>query len=609
MNVLSTTPAGASDRDDWRALQEAEDAGAFFDAWLRCLVSRLEGVGQAVLVWADAANVGPFHPAAVWPEGAAPSSELAALCERALALRLPMHQSAAADVFAYPVMAGGDLHGVVALATAQRLPEQAVLWLRWGVGWLLEQAARSAPGAEGQVEEGFVLTLDLLTRVLEADNARDAAQAVLTEAAQRLGCERVSLGFGDLRGLRLFGLSHSADFARRIDLASAIEAAMDECADQGVTIRLGLPGESEGEAQALMVREHQRLQRDYDALAVISVPFRFGDTTGVLLFEWSTPAADAGVYTLAAGIVPIVGQALAERRRLGRPWPVRLAHGARSHWRKLVGPRHAGRKLAVLAGTALAAYLAVAVGEFKIAAPSRLEGAVRRVIVAPFDGFIGSSQFRAGQVVEKGAVLATLDDRDLRLEASRWDSQSTQYHKQAQDALAQRNVAQMQISLAQTRQAAAQRQLSAAMMERSRIKAPFEGVVVSGDLSQKLGAAVKKGDVLYEIAPLDHYRVILEVEEADIRHVQVGQSGELILAALPAQTFPFAVRLVTPVAVAREGRNFFRVEASLDGHAPKLRPGMEGVAKIHAGTHARVWIWTRRFVDWLRLKSWVWLGV
>lgn len=606
MTELPVTAAG-SDRDAWRTLQDAEDAGAFFDAWLRCLVSQVEGVEQAVLIWADAANVGPFHPAAVWPEGAVPAPELAALCERSLALRLPMNQNAGAAVFAFPVMAGSDLHGVVALSSVQRLPERAVLWLRWGVGWLLEQALRGAPGAAGPVEEGFVLTLDLLTRILDAESARDAAQAVLTEAAQRLGCERVSLGFGDLRGVHLFGLSHSADFARRIDLASVLESAMDECADQGETLRLGVPGD--GEAQALMVREHQRLQRDYDALALVSVPFRSGDSTGVFLFEWSTCPADAGVYTLAAAIVPIVGQALAERRRLGRPWPVRLAHGVKSHWRKLVGPRRAGRKLAFLAGTALAAYLTVAVGEFKIAAPSRLEGGVRRVIVAPFDGFIGSSQFRAGQVVEKGAVLATLDDRDLRLEASRWQSQSTQYHKQAQDALAQRNLAQMQISLAQTRQAAAQGQLNVAMLERSRIKAPFQGVVVSGDLSQKLGAAVKKGDVLYEIAPLDRYRIILEVEEADIRHVQAGQRGELILAAMPAQTFPLTVNLVTPVALAREGRNFFRVEASLDGHEPKLRPGMEGIAKVHAGTRARAWIWTRRLVDWLRLKSWVWLGV
>jgi hypothetical protein len=41
-------------------------------------------------------------------------------------------------------------------------------------------------------------------------------------------------------------------------------------------------------------------------------------------------------------------------------------------------------------------------------------------------------------------------------------------------------------------------------------------VVVKGDLSQSLGAAVERGNVLFELAPLDSYRVIMKVDERDI---------------------------------------------------------------------------------------------
>jgi len=61
---------------------------------------------------------------------------------------------------------------------------------------------------------------------------------------------------------------------------------------------------------------------------------------------------------------------------------------------------------------------------------------------------------------------------------------------------------------------------------------------------------------------------------------------------------------VTPVSVAEDGRNYFRAEADLLEGADRLRPGMEGVGKVAVGERSLLWIWTRRFVDWLRLKSW-----
>jgi len=39
----------------------------------------------------------------------------------------------------------------------------------------------------------------------------------------------------------------------------------------------------------------------------------------------------------------------------------------------------------------------------------------------------------------------------------------------------------------------------------------------------------ERGDVLFEIAPLEDYRVVLKVDERDIRDVAQGQHGELLL--------------------------------------------------------------------------------
>ena len=67
------------------------------------------------------------------------------------------------------------------------------------------------------------------------------------------------------------------------------------------------------------------------------------------------------------------------------------------------------------------------------------------------------------------------------------------------------------------------------------------------------------------------------------------------------------MKTITSVSTAQEGRNFFRAEAKLDDASARLRPGMEGVGKISVGEERLIWIWTRNFVNWLRVSLWSWL--
>ena len=159
------------------------------------------------------------------------------------------------------------------------------------------------------------------------------------------------------------------------------------------------------------------------------------------------------------------------------------------------------------------------------------------------------------------------------------------------------------------RYAQAQSQLDLALekLKRTRITSAIDGVIVSGDLSQMLGTPVEQGKVLFQIAPLSAYRVILEVDERDIAQLQVGQTGELALSGIPGERLRFAVKTITPVSTAQDGRNYFRVEAQLDDASARLRPGMEGVGKIGVGSRKLIWIWTHPLTDWLRLWAWRWL--
>jgi multidrug resistance efflux pump len=213
----------------------------------------------------------------------------------------------------------------------------------------------------------------------------------------------------------------------------------------------------------------------------------------------------------------------------------------------------------------------------------------------------------AGDIVRQGDLLVSLEDRELQLEHRKWSTKYEQLTKQNRRALADRDAAQVRILTAESEQARTQLDLLDDQLSRTRIVAAFDGIIVSGDLSQSLGAPVEKGQVLFETAPLEAYRVVLRVDERDIADVRAGQEGALLLTAFPDDAVRFTLEKVTPVSQAEEGLNYFRAEAELEGAPARLRPGMEGVGKIEVDRRHLVWIWTHTIVDWLRLKLWRWM--
>ncbi len=165
---------------------------------------------------------------------------------------------------------------------------------------------------------------------------------------------------------------------------------------------------------------------------------------------------------------------------------------------------------------------------------------------------------------------------------------------------------EMKVLNEQISQASVQLDILDEQLLHAKLLSPFDGVVVSGDLSQSLGVPVERGELLFEVAPLHEYRVILDVYESEIDRVKVGQVGEMVLNSLPKFHFPITVEKITPVSTAEEGANYFLVEAKLGDVSERLRPGMEGFGKISVARCRLIWIWTHEIFEWLRLWMWSW---
>jgi RND family efflux transporter MFP subunit len=307
---------------------------------------------------------------------------------------------------------------------------------------------------------------------------------------------------------------------------------------------------------------------------------------------------------LAEGIAALLGPIVDLQLHAHRLFAGRIVDHIGNGLTALFGPRRPGFKLGAISAIAFVLVLTLAEGEHRVTAKSVLEAEVQRAVVAPFDGFIQAAPVRAGDTVQMGDLLVALNDRDLALDRLKWRAERDRVLQKQRAALAAHDRTSLVVLNSQVRQVESQLALAEEKLARTRILAPFDGIVVSGDLSQALGSPVEKGKVLFEVAPLNSYRLIVHVDERDVRYIAAGQDGTVAFAGMPWTPLPLTLSKITPVTVAEDGRNSFHVEARLTELSPQLRPGMEGVAKIHAGHGSIIWIWTRAVVEWLSLAAW-----
>ncbi|MDT3677772.1 MAG: HlyD family efflux transporter periplasmic adaptor subunit [Burkholderiaceae bacterium] len=592
----------------WSRFTAPEDSSQFFAAWLSLLCSRVEHARAALLLVADA-SPGSYRVAAAWPDAMHDLQYLGPAAQRALTegRGLVVAVDDRSAHVGYPVEVTGRLCGAVVLdvfGAAQAELQVALRQLHWGSAWLVDHF-RQQELSERQAELQRVTALnELMATALQHRLLQPSALATANDLAARLRCDRVSIGFEEAGRVVPLVMSHTATFDVRSDLVRTLGEAMDEVLDLGVAVVWPAHDDEFG------ALAHAEAARALHVQALLSVPLlAVGETVGVLVLERNAgPVFDAAEQRLARALGVMLGPVWAVQRANERnPWQ-RLRDAVRSGVRSTFGPRHPGLKL--IAGTAAAFLLVVSLVhvDHRVSARTLIEGSVQAAAVAPFEGYVAEGLVRAGDTVRRGQPLARLDERDLLLERARWSAEREQLQRRFQVAMASADRGTMGVLAAQIDQVDAQLSLAQEKLARATLFAPFDGLVVSGDLSQQIGSPVEQGKLLFEVAPLQGFRVVLQVDDRDISYVATGQAGALVLSSLPDQSLPFTVSAITPVATQHDGRNVFRVEAQIDGAiASRLRPGMEGIGKVTVGEGSLLWIWTRGFVDWLRLATWSWL--
>lgn len=196
------------------------------------------------------------------------------------------------------------------------------------------------------------------------------------------------------------------------------------------------------------------------------------------------------------------------------------------------------------------------------------------VITSEIAGRISGIHFKEGRRVDSGAPLITLDDSVYQAELHEAEAKQrlAEQSNQRVTELFSRKFAsasskdEAESNLAVTNAAT---ELAKARIEKTRIAAPFAGIVGLRQVS--LGEYITPGQPLVGLDAIEEIKVDFKMPEKYLSTVHNGQAIEIKVDAFPGETFEGEVYAIDP-RVDIEGRSIF-IRARVPNKDQKLRPG------------------------------------
>jgi multidrug efflux pump subunit AcrA (membrane-fusion protein) len=340
----------------------------------------------------------------------------------------------------------------------------------------------------------------------------------------------------------------------------------------------------------------------------VSLPLRRrADVVGAICLEFPpgqkiTPQAFTGLSVA----VDLLAPQLYDRFQNDRWLITKTGLSIQELGKKVMGPQHMLGKLIAVLSIAAILFVCFFKPTYHVGAPFQFDSLEKRKLEAPFDGYIKTVLVKPADMVKKGQILLTMDVSELKLKHASSEAEAAkdraEYAKFSADPDKQADAA---IALAEINAAEADTKFYQDQIDRAEIRAPFDGVVLRGDLTDQIMAPKKQGDELFIVAANNSLRAELTVSERDIQELKPGQIGKLATTSLPTKKYGFVIDRIVPLGEAKEGDNVFTVYAKPTEVASTWRPGMAGEARIDIQQRPLIWIWTHKFVDYVRLKLWM----
>ena len=490
---------------------------------------------------------------------------------------------------------------VCACPTELSEPEQVKLQTFVESAVIAFSAQRKADSSESALSE-ISRVVDLGLIIGESAHFGEAANRLCNELETELAAMRVTLGWRKKGLMELIATNHGGRIRNDTEIAGALGRAMDEAAEQDCEV--GVPS-----IKGVGInRQHKAFSEAHANCQILSMPLREnGEVHGSVTIEYSQDSDGISQERIDAlrVVLDLVSPQLVNLYQKSGWIGSRAWRSVRQRFASLLGYRHTGWKLL---GVSLAlTFLLCCVIPIKhtVKAPFLLRTEASADVTAPFSGFIDTVDVNVGDVVRKGQVLLRLDRRELLMQRIELKAQRERSLADSRRYEAEGDLSQMKLSQLSIEQADAKLTALNYRLDLSEICAPFDGVIVEGDLKERLSSPTQVGEKLMRIVEISDTYGELQVDERDIHFLKKGMEGELAFTSRPEDKFRVSLDSYEPVAVVKETGTAFRVRVNLtDSPESWWRPGMSGVCKVDIENRSVAWVYLHRTWEFVRMKLW-----
>lgn len=235
--------------------------------------------------------------------------------------------------------------------------------------------------------------------------------------------------------------------------------------------------------------------------------------------------------------------------------------------------------------------------------------AARMPLRATVGGLVTEVLVDEGDPLDAGQVLAVLRDDDLSMGLRETQAEHATAVRTAAAARSRGDVTTARLAEITAEELAGRVRLLTDQVERTRLRAPVQGVVLTMRPWERVGEWLDPGDTFVQLGRTDELELEARVPQRHIDRVEIGQPVRLKVAARPEHTFVGQVFEIAPQAEVSDAADplaepTFVVRARIDNSRALLRPGMEARAKIVGDRRPFGWIVIRPLVEWVQLRFW-----
>lgn len=234
-----------------------------------------------------------------------------------------------------------------------------------------------------------------------------------------------------------------------------------------------------------------------------------------------------------------------------------------------------------------------------------IEPEAKQFVASPIQGRIATCEVRPGDFVNKGELLATIDDDQMQRDLATAMAEFESAKQKANAALANKASSNYSLAMLECEQAQLKIESIQNQLDRLEIRTPVTGVVIYGDLQKSIGMPVNLGQNLFEVAELGLMTAEVRLSAYDLEQISVGDTVTVRSDATGFRAFHGKILRIDPRATVIDNEAVFVADVLIRDSESGLRPGMKASARIGAGWRTLGWLLFHRPVQWLS-QQWVW---